>query len=138
MASFEWKLPWDAYQAQLLADMNRWINAEKAAYLVISLRDVVATVLINLPPKNRQDHGTLTAALDSCFGVAHQTKLNWMRLKAREECLAELAEDVECLVHLAYPEVEVLAQDQFIDALPEEDIRLCIHQNKPATLRSAL
>lgn len=108
--------------------MNRWNNAEKATYLAISLRGAAATVLNNLPPEKRQDYGALIAALDSCFGVAHQTELNWMRLKTRtcrrEESLTELAEDAEQLVCLAYPEadeamVEVLAQDQLIDALPE-------------------
>ena len=39
----------------------------------------------------------------------------------------ELAEDVERLVRLAYPEaaesmVEVLAKEQFVDALPDEDV----------------
>ena len=53
------------------------------------------------------------------------------RTHHREETLAEQTEVTERLVCLAYPEaaeamVEVLAQDQFIDALPEEDIRLCI------------
>lgn len=58
-----------------------------------------------------------------------------MNLKARtriqEEILPELAEDIERLVRLAYPDatesmVEVLAKDQFVDSLPEEDMRLCI------------
>lgn len=70
-----------------------------------------------------------------------------MRLKARihcqEESLAELVEDVVCLVHLSYPEADeamrkVLVQDQFSDALPDKDMRLCICQNKPAILRDAL
>lgn len=70
-----------------------------------------------------------------------------MRLKARtrrrEETLPELAEDVERLVRLAYPDaaepmVEVLAKDQFVDSLPEEDMRLRIWQHRPATLRAAL
>ena len=70
-----------------------------------------------------------------------------MRLKARtchrDESLAELAEDVEHLVCLAYPEAaeamaEVLAKHQFGDALPDEGMRLRTHQNKPATLRDAL
>ena len=34
--------------------------------------------------------------------------------------------------------VEVLAKDQFVDALPDEDMRLRIRQNKPATVRDAL
>ena len=79
--------------------------------------------------------------------MTHQTELNRSRLKtrsrSREETLAELAEDVERLVRLAYPEahesmVEVLAKDQFVDALPDEDTRLRIRQNKPATVRDAL
>ena len=37
---FDGKLAWDAYRTQfeLLVMMNRWSNAEKAAYLAISLR----------------------------------------------------------------------------------------------------
>ena len=127
--------------------MNRWTESEKAAYLAISLRGPAATVLMNLPSDQRQDYGALTTALDSRFGLAHQTELNRTRLKARsrrrEESLAELAEDVERLVRLAYPEaaesmVAVLTKDQFIDALPEEDMRLRIRQSKPASLRDAL
>ena len=109
-----------------------------------------ATVLTNLHPAQRHSYEALSAALDSRFGTAHQTELNRMRLKARsrrrEEALAELAEDVERLARLAYPEAteamvvtgEVLAKDQFVDALPDEDMRLRIRQNKPAMLRDAL
>ena len=49
---------------------------------------------------------------------------------------------MERLVHLAYPEADeamrnMQAQDQFIDALPDEDMRLHICLNKPATLKDA-
>ena len=65
-----------------------------------------------------------------------------MKLKARtcqrEESLPELSENVERLVRLAYPDaaesmVEVLAKDQFIDALPEENMRLRIRQSSRNT-----
>ena len=134
-------------QFELLADMNKWSDTDKAAHLAINLRGAAATVLTNLHPTQRWSYEALTAALDSRFGVAHQTELNRARLKARsrrrEETLVELAEDVERLACLAYPEaaetmVEVLAKDQFVDALPEEDMRLRIRQNKPTTLRDAL
>ena len=120
---------------------------DKAAYLAISLRGSAATVLVNLPPDHRQDYNALTAALQARFGSAHQTELNRMKLKARnrrrEESLPELSEDIERLVRLAYPDaaesmVGVLAKDQFVDALPEEDMRLRIRQSRPATLRAAL
>ena len=99
---------------------------------IISLRSAAAMVLTNLYPSQWRSYEVLTATLDSCFGMAHQMGLNRSRLKARsrrrEETLAELAEDVEWLVHLAYPEaaesmVEVLAKEQFVDALPDEDMR---------------
>ena len=149
LAPFDGKSAWDVYRAQfeLLASLNKWSNADKATHLAISLRGAAATVLTNLHPAQRQSYEALSAALDSRFGTAHQTELNRMRLKARsrrrEETLAELAEDVERLARLAYPEateamVEVLAKDQFVDALPDEDMRLRIRQNKPAMLRDAL
>ena len=48
-----------------------------------------------------------------------------------EETLPELAEDVERLTRLAYPDAAeqvmvVLAKDQFIDMIPDEDTRLRI------------
>lgn len=110
--------------------------------MAISLRGPAATVLTILPPGKRQDYGALTEALDSRFGLAHRMRLK-ARTRRREETLTELAVDVERLVRLAYLEaaeamVEVLAEDQFIDALPEEDMRQHIGQNKPASLRDAL
>ena len=148
-APFDGKMTWDAYHTQfeMLAQINHWSDVEKAAYLAISLRGPAAMVLTNLQPDQRQDYTALTTALQSRFGTAHQTELNRMRLKARirrrEETLPELAEDVERLVRLAYPEatssmVEVLAKDHFVDSLPDEDMRLRIRQHRPSTLRAAL
>ena len=52
-------------------------------------------------------YAALTTALDSQLGATYQTELNRMCLKSRtrhrDETLAELAEDVERLTHLAYP-----------------------------------
>jgi len=127
--------------------LNKWSDADKAAHLAIKLRGAAATVLANLPPTQQRSYEALTAALNAHFGMAHQTELNRSQLKARsrrrEEILTELAEDVERLVRLAYLEaaesmVEVLAKDQSVDALPDEDMRLHIRQNKPTTLRDAL
>ena len=149
LAPFDGKLTWDAYHTQFetLVQINRWSDVDKAAYLAISLRGPAATVLTNLPPGQRQNYASLTSALQARFGTAHQTELNRMKLKGRtrrrEETLPELAEDVERLVRLSYPDatepmVEVLAKDQFVDSLPDEDMRLRIRQHRPATLRAAL
>ena len=70
-----------------------------------------------------------------------------MKLRTRnrrsEESLPELVEDIERLARLAYPEatptmLEVLAKDQFIDSLAEEDIQLRLRQSRPESLRQAL
>lgn len=97
------------YTIELMEDMNKWSNAEKAACLAIYLRNAVATVLTNLTPRSIRTN--------SHFGIAHQKKLNRKCLKARtchrKETLVELANDFEHLANLEAAEamVEVLAQD---------------------------
>ena len=146
---FDGKMPWDVYHTQfeLLAQLNGWSDGEKAAHLAVSLREDAATVLTNLPVSKRQDYASLTSALECRFGTKNQIDLFRTRLRMRrrnkEEPLAGLAEDVERLVRLAYPDasesmVQVLAKDQFIDSLCDEDMRLRILQSKPSILRDAL
>ena len=122
-------------------------DSERATYLAISLRGSALTVLTNISPDHRGEYATLIAALNKRFGSAHQADLNKVKLKGRtrrrDENLPELAEDIERLTRLAYPDapaemIEVLSKDQFIDALTDEDSRLCLRQNKPGTLSLAL
>ena len=51
-------------------------------------------------------------------------------IKQKDESLPEMAEDIEWLCRLA--------RDQFVDALPDEDTRLRIKQEKPRSLRKGL
>ena len=62
---FDGKIPWDVYHTQfeLLAQLNKWNQGEKAAHLAVSLRDEAATVLTNFPAANHQDYEALTSAL---------------------------------------------------------------------------
>lgn len=65
------------------------------------------------------------------------------RTRGREETLAELMEDIERLARLAYAEaapamLELLAKDQFIDSLTDEDIKLKVRQSRPETLQLVL
>ena len=108
----------------MLAQICKWNSLDKAAYLAISLRGPAATVLTNLPPDQQQDYIPLNSVLQVRFGTTHQTELNRMKLKAlthrrEEESLSELAEDIEHLVRLVYPDaaetiVEVLVKDQLL------------------------
>ena len=104
-------------------------------------------VLNGIPADQLYDYDTLLAALEARLGNGHQAELNRMKLKnrvrRREEGLTELAEDVEKLIRLAYPEadpamMEVLGIDHFIDALHEEEMRLKVRQSRPKTLRQAV
>ena len=97
-------------------------------------------VLTNLPPGQHGDFKSLLSALDNRFGTAHQTELNRVKLRnrtRREESLPKLAGDIERLSQLAYPDaapemIDVLAKDQFVEAITDEYVRLHIRQNKPA------
>lgn len=148
-ATFDGKTTWDAYRAQfeLLAGLNRWNDVQKATILAVNLRGPAAAVLTNLPSEHRQNFEVLAAALNRRFGSAHQTELNRAQLRVRmrrdEETLPELAEDVDRLTCLAYPDAttpmhQVLARDQFIDSLPDEEMRLRVRQNRPGSLTEAL
>ncbi len=146
---YDGRTPWDAYRTQfeMLAQMNRWTEVEKATYLAVSLKGSALTILSNLPSDSCYEYATLVAAMEARFGNAHQAELHRMKLKGRrrrrEEALPELAEDVERLVRLAYPRAamslqELLAKDHFIDALADEDMRLKVRQARPRGLREAL
>ena len=59
------------------------------------------------------------------------------------DCQSYVAEDIERLARLAYPEasssmLELLTKDQFVDAVPDEDMRLRIRQSRPKSVREAL
>ena len=127
--------------------MNDWDDESKAAYLASSLKGPALVVLGNLSVEKRQNYAALTGALENRFGISHQTDLSRVRfknrVKQREETLPKLSEDIERLSRLAYPDAppslqDVLARDQFIDSLPEEEIRLRLKQEKPQNLRKAL
>ena len=146
---YDGRSPWDAYrtQFQMLATVNGWSTQEKAAYLAVSLKGAAVNVLNGIPAEQLYDYDTLLAALEARFGSGHQAELNRMKLKnrvrKRDEELTELAEDVEKLIRLAYPDadpamVELLGIDHFIDALHEEEMRLKVRQGRPKTLREAV
>jgi hypothetical protein len=147
--TFDGTTLWESYYAQfeIVAQLNKWNDFQKAAYLATSLKGPALAVLGNLAPEERQNLDVLVVALKNRFGTSHQTELSRMkfknRIKQKDESLPEMAEDIERLCRLAYPDApptlrDVLARDQFVDALLDEDTRLRIKQERPKTLRKAL
>ena len=72
----------------------------------------------------------MAAALQSRFRNTHLDEIIHSdvrgRTRKREETVLQLAEDVEWLIRLAYPDsaeqmIVVVANDQFIDALLDDD-----------------
>ena len=127
--------------------MNQWNDEQKNNYLATSLKGSALSLLGNLPSDTRQDYKELVAALDSRFGSAHQQELHGSkfksRLRRRDESLRELTEDLERLARLAYPSApeemkDLLAKEQFIDAILDVDTRLRLKQSRPHSLRAAL
>ncbi len=85
--------------------MNRWTTEEKATYLAVSLRGPALAVLGNVPEASLYDYAALVTALEARFGSAHQAACDSrIGLDDREEGLPELAEEIERLTCLAYPE----------------------------------
>ena len=73
-----------------------------------------------MPADKINSYDDLVSALEARFGNTHQSELHKTKLRSRvkhkEESLAELAEDIEYLTRLAYPEAarsmqESLAKD---------------------------
>ena len=146
---YDGQTSWEAYYAQfcIIADMNGWRDPEKAAFLATSLKGTALQVLANLANDRRQDFRSLVAALDSRFGTSHRTEISKVkfknRVRQRDEELPALAEDIERLARLAYAGaspilIDTLARDQFIDSLPDDDMRLRLRQERPPTLQRAL
>ncbi len=147
--SYDGRSSWSAYRRQfeLLAQLNKWSETEKATFLAVSLKGPALAVLNTLPSTGLHDYPTLVSALETRFGTVHQTELHQACLRSRarrwEEGIPELAEDVERLTRLAYPDaptsmIDSIAKDQFIDAFSDEDMRLRIRQSRPTTIREAL
>jgi hypothetical protein len=146
---YDGRSAWEAYRTQfeMLARVNNWNEVERATFLAVSLKGPALTVLTNIPRDNLYNYSALVTALEARFGSSHQAELHRIKLKnrtrKRDESLAELAEEVERLARLAYPDappemLELLAKDQFIDAIVDGEARLRLRQSRPKGLREAL
>ena len=145
---YDGKMPWESYfvQFNVITEMNGWQEHQKAAYLASSLTGTALNVLGNLPFEKRHEFKSLVAALETRYGTAHRTDLARAgfknRIKQKDESLHALAEDIERPARCSYPDapvgiVDTLARDQVIDALPDEDMRLRLKQERPQSLQRA-
>lgn len=140
---------WIDYRAHFEAcsDINMWNDRQKSLYLAASLRGQAQTVLGNMKSGTACTYMELCDALESRFAPANQTELYRAMLREKRqkaaETLPELGESIRRLAHLAYPTAprevtEMIAKDQFVDALIDFDMRLRIQQSRPKSLNDAI
>ena len=69
--TFDGKTSWDAYKTQfeIVAQINRWDDNEKAAFLTASLQGPAVNVLNCLSESSRRSYNALLQALDSRYGT---------------------------------------------------------------------
>ena len=127
---------------------NEWLGRNtKSGFSGDEFEGTALQVLANLSSDRRQDFRALVAALASRFGTSHRTKISKVKFKnrvwERDEELPALAEDIERLARLAYPDapptiIDTLARDQFVDSIPDNDMRLRLRQERLENLQRVL
>ena len=65
------------------------------------------------------------------------------RFRTKKEPLTEFAQDIKCLIRLAYPNTDVdvrgtLARNVFEDSLNDSDMEWAVHQGNPKTIETAV
>jgi hypothetical protein len=142
---FDGNIDIDEYLTQfnIVAEINGWNNHEKALYLASSLSGVARSLLSELENEQRTNYDTLVRALFNRFGSINRAEIFRSKLKSRYqekgETLPELAQNIRKLTRLAYPSastevVEILAIEQFTEAINDSDIRLRLREQGLKTM----
>ncbi|XP_056001631.1 uncharacterized protein LOC130048651 [Ostrea edulis] len=148
-ATFDGTSSWIDYKAHFEAccSINTWNPRQKSLYLAASLRGQAQTVLGNMKTSTTCTYEDICEALEARFAPTNQTELYRAMLREKRqkatETLPELGESMRRLTHLAYPTAprevtEMIAKDQFVDALSDFDMRLRIQQSRPKSLNDAV
>lgn len=140
---------WEAFlrQFEIVARINGWTDEDMSQRLLTALRGSATAVLQNLTDDLLNDYGRLKQTLSTRFGSQGQPEIARVRLRnrvqRRDEKLVELAEDIERLTRLAYPDtpeatLSSFAAERFIDALRQETIKQQVLIARPSSLQQAL
>ncbi|XP_033739054.1 uncharacterized protein LOC117326415 [Pecten maximus] len=133
-------------QFEILAELNNWSYASKSLYLAGSLSGSARAVLSELDETSRRDFKSLVEALKFRFGSAEKAELFraqlQTRVRAKEESIPELAQSIRRLTRRAYPTADsklvgTLALENFIESIPDADIRLRLKESRPRDINEA-
>jgi hypothetical protein len=127
-----------------IARYNYWQNSDKAGHLAAALTGSAGLILWNLPVPTYEE---LVSRLRQRYGSTEQREKFRhelrVRRRKRDENLQEMAQDIERLAALAYPDDPQTTRDRlgveaFIEALNDPELICKIRERKPASLQSAL
>ena len=133
-------------QFELTCEINNWDYKEKSLYLANSLTGEARSVLNEPDHTGRRDYKILVEKLTIRFGSENKSEIYRSQLKTRvktkTETIPQLATSVKKLVKQAYPginqdAIEALSLDNFVDAMPDSDIRFRLRELGPKTLAEA-
>ena len=133
-------------QFEIVAELNNWDYRTKSLQLAGHLAKDACGMLGELSSGQRRDYSTLVAALRRRFGAVERSEMFRAKLKTRvrgrNETISELAQAIKKLTRQAYPSAEpsltnVLALDQFIDAMSDPEIRLRLREARPRDISEA-
>lgn len=138
----------DEYLAQfeILVDLHGWDYKTKSLYLASSLTGGARALLNELNETQRRDFHSLAKILNRRYGSVERSEMFRAQLKTKirgtNESLSELAQSIKKLTRQAYPTadttiISILALDQFIDALPDPEMRLRLREAKPKDINEA-
>jgi len=143
---FDGKTCVDTYLAKFesCAEYNNWTAKDKADNLKSALTGNAA----NLRQGNtRATYSEVVGLLQRRYGNSQQHEKYKLELKSRrrrpDEDIQSLAQQVERLVHRAYPRAladirETLSLDSFIDALDDPPLQCRLREREPVTLNEAV
>ena len=129
-----------------VARVNEWSLELKRKYLGVSLRGAAQTVLYDFNAECKT-YEELVKFLRNRFQPDEQEALYKVQLRNRRrlpgESLNDLAQAIRQLTRNAYPKApvewrETVAKDQFIETLPERELRHQVYSMFPKTLNDAL
>ena len=143
---FDGKICVDTYLAKFesCAEYNNWTIKDKAAHLKSALTGNAANLLQG---DARATYDEVVELLQRRYGNSQQHENFKLELKSRrrrpDEDIQALAQEVERLVHRAYPRapadlLETLSLDSFIDALDDPPLQCRLREREPVTLNEAV
>ncbi|VDI33176.1 Hypothetical predicted protein [Mytilus galloprovincialis] len=133
-------------QFQILAEVNGWDYNTMSLCLASSLKGGARAILNELNEFKRRDFDSLVDALHNRFGSVHRSEIFRAQLQTRvrkdNESLSVLSQVIKKMTRCAYPGApssvtDILALDQFIDALHDPEMRLRIREARPKNINEA-